>query len=67
VRNVAAYAIGLLAGATVMLFGGYPSFAVLFGAAGATRIVAARLTDVAPRAQAASVAAPSGDGVVGDR
>ena len=67
VRNVAAYAIGLLAGATVMLFGGYPSFAVLFGAAGATRFVAARLTDVTPRARAASVPAPSGDGVASDR
>jgi hypothetical protein len=49
IRNVAAYALGLVAGAAVMLFGGYPPFALLFGAAGAVRLVAARVTEVTPQ------------------
>lgn len=53
VRNVAAYGIGLLGGALVMLFGGYPSFALLFVASGTTRFVAARQTEVTPPVAAA--------------
>ena len=46
VRNVAAYAGGLAAGSGVMLLGGYPAFAILFGAAGAVRFAAALATEV---------------------
>jgi hypothetical protein len=46
VRNVAGYTGGVLTGSAVLLFGGYPAFAVLFVAAGLTRIVAARRTEV---------------------
>lgn len=49
VRNVAAYGVGLTAGAIVMLFGGYASFAVLFVASSATRFVAAKQTEVTAR------------------
>lgn len=72
VRNVLVYAGGLLAGSGVMLLGGYPAFAILFGAAGITRLVGARATEVSARpnrdvlpapeagpGQAASQATPS--------
>jgi len=45
-HNVATYAIGLLAGSGVMLIGGFPAFAILFGAAGIVRFGAARATEV---------------------
>ena len=37
VHNVVAYAGGLMAGSGVMLIGGYPAFAILFGSAGIVR------------------------------
>jgi len=49
VRNVVAYAGGLLAGSGVMLLGGYPAFAVLFAAAGSVRFWAARVTQLSVR------------------
>jgi len=45
-HNVAAYTVGLLAGSGIMLIGGFPAFAILFGAAGVTRFGAARMTEV---------------------
>lgn len=45
-HNVAAYSVGLVAGSGVMLIGGYPAFAILFGAAGVVRFGAARATEV---------------------
>jgi hypothetical protein len=58
-RNTLAYTGGLLAGSAVMLLGGYLSFAILFGAAGAVRFTAARTAQLstAPRAARAEVAA----------
>ena len=44
VRNVGAYCGGITASSLVMLFGGYPAFAVLFVAAGIGRFTAARAT-----------------------
>jgi hypothetical protein len=44
VRNVGAYCGGITASSLVMLFGGYPAFAVLFVAAGIGRFSAARAT-----------------------
>jgi MFS family permease len=65
VRNVLGYAGGVLSGSAVLAFGGYPAFAVLFVAAGLTRIVAARRTEVtqpaeatAPESAGGSVAQP---------
>ena len=46
VHNVAAYSGGLLAGSGVMLIGGYPAFAILFGSAGLVRFAAARATEL---------------------
>ena len=48
-RNVAAYSLGLTAGSVVMLVGGYASFAVLFVAAGAARLVAGHQAEVTAR------------------
>ncbi|HLE59324.1 MAG TPA: hypothetical protein VJA85_06730 [Candidatus Limnocylindria bacterium] len=48
VRNVLAYGGGTLTGSAVMLFGGYPAFAVLFAGAGLVRLVAARVTEISP-------------------
>lgn len=45
-RNVAAYSLGVVAASGVMLLGGYLAFAILFVAAGATRAVAARATEL---------------------
>lgn len=45
-HNVAAYAVGLMAGSGIMLIGGFPAFAILFGAAGVVRFGAARMTEV---------------------
>ncbi|MDQ2941369.1 MAG: hypothetical protein M3R05_04175 [Chloroflexota bacterium] len=58
-RNTLAYTGGLLAGSAVMLLGGYLSFAILFGAAGAVRFTAARTAQrsTAPRSARAEVAA----------
>ena len=44
--NVLAYAVGIGLSSAVMLLGGWVSFAILFGAAGTTRLVAARSTEV---------------------
>lgn len=49
VRNVAAYAIGLLTASGVLLIGGYGAFAILFGGAGTVRLVASRMTEISPR------------------
>ncbi len=49
VPNVSAYALGLLAGSGVMLIGGYPAFAILFGAAGIVRFGAARAANAGER------------------
>lgn len=49
VRNVAAYAAGLLTGSGVMLIGGYGAFAALFVAAGSVRFWAARVTQLSVR------------------
>ena len=46
VRNVGAYAGGVGASSLVMLLGGWPAFALLFVAAGASRFAAARATEV---------------------
>ena len=54
VRNVAGYAGGVLTGSAVLLLGGYPAFAILFVAAGVTRLVAARRTDVLAAAPASA-------------
>lgn len=56
-RNVAAYGVGLSAGALVMLFGGYAAFAILFVASGTTRFVAARRTEVTARLNHAEASA----------
>lgn len=57
VRTVGAYAGGVGASALVMLFGGWPAFAILFVGAGIGRFAAARQTEVhAP----ASSPVPSG-------
>ena len=46
VHNVVAYSIGLVVGSGVMLIGGYPAFAILFGSAGLARFGAAKATEV---------------------
>lgn len=46
VPNVLAYAAGIGLSSAVMLLGGWASFAILFGAAGISRLVAARATEV---------------------
>jgi hypothetical protein len=46
VRNVGAYAGGVVASSVVMLLGGYPAFAVLFVSAALGRVGAARATEV---------------------
>ena len=51
VRTVGAYAGGVGASSLVMLLGGWPAFAILFAAAGASRFAAARATEV-PRQRA---------------
>jgi MFS family permease len=51
VRTVGAYAGGVGASSLVMLLGGWPAFAILFVAAGASRFAAARATEV-PRQRA---------------
>ena len=54
--NVLAYAAGIGLSSAVMLLGGWASFAILFGAAGISRLVAARATEVtAPGAATASI------------
>jgi hypothetical protein len=58
-RNTLAYTGGLLAGSAIMLLGGYLSFAILFGAAGAVRFTAAhtaRLSTASRSARAEVVA-----------
>ena len=52
VRNIGAYAAGLLVGSLVMLLGGYPAFAILFASAGTVRAMAARATEVSVPADA---------------
>jgi hypothetical protein len=54
VRNVAAYTIGVLTASGVLLIGGYPAFAILFGGAGTVRLVASRFTEISPRDQPGS-------------
>ena len=49
VRTVGAYAGGVGASSLVMLLGGWPAFAILFMAAGASRFAAARATETQPR------------------
>lgn len=49
VRNVAAYAIGMLTGSGVLLIGGYVAFAILFAGAGSVRLVASRFAVPAPQ------------------
>ena len=49
VRTVGAYAGGVGASSIVMLLGGWPAFAVLFVAAGASRLAAARATETPVR------------------
>jgi hypothetical protein len=49
VRTVGAYAGGVGAASLVMLLGGWPAFAILFVAAGASRFAAARATETQPR------------------
>ncbi len=56
VRNVSAYAVGLLTASGVLLIGGYLAFAILFAAAGSVRFVASRLTEVSPRDPAPTLA-----------
>jgi hypothetical protein len=56
VRNVLAYSGGLLVGSAIMLLGGYAAFAILFGAAGITRLAGARATEVSPRGGTATSA-----------
>jgi hypothetical protein len=51
VRNVAAYAIGMLTASGVLLVGGYVAFAILFAGAGSVRLVASRFTEISPRDQ----------------
>jgi MFS family permease len=46
VRTVGAYTGGVAASSVVMLFGGWPAFAILFAAAGIVRLTAARVTEV---------------------
>lgn len=54
VQNVGAYAAGMLAASGIMLLGGYLSFAILFGAAGTVRFVAARVTELSPGSEPAA-------------
>jgi hypothetical protein len=62
-RNVLVYAGGLFAGAGVMLLGGYPAFAILFGSAGIARLAGARVTEVSgPRPGTATGAHELGAG-----
>ena len=46
--NVGFYTAGIVAASGVMLLGGFPSFAILFGSAGTVRFLAARLTELSP-------------------
>ena len=46
IRNVAAYSVGLLTASGVLLIGGYVAFAILFGGAGAVRLMASRFTEI---------------------
>ncbi len=46
VKNVGAYTGGVAASSLIMLFGGYPAFAVLFVCAGLGRFAAARATEL---------------------
>ena len=48
VPNVGAYTAGMSVAASVMLLGGFPSFAILFVGAGAARFTAARFTELSP-------------------
>ena len=59
VRNVGAYAGGVAVSSLVMLFGGYPAFAVLFAAAGIGRFTAARVTEVSTPARQPEGSEPS--------
>ena len=52
VRNIGAYTAGIATSSAVILLGGYPAFAILFAAAGITRLAAAR----AARASTATTA-----------
>jgi len=47
--NVGCYTAGMVVAATVMLLGGFPSFAILFGSAGTVRFLAARYTELSDR------------------
>lgn len=49
VPNVLAYTAGIGAASVIMLLGGYLSFAILFAAAGSSRLVAARAATVGSR------------------
>lgn len=49
VRYVLAYGGGLLGGSAIMLMGGYPAFAILFGGAGLVRLTASRFTGAPSR------------------
>ncbi|MGH2429810.1 MAG: hypothetical protein ACRDGV_13190 [Candidatus Limnocylindria bacterium] len=51
VRNVGAYASGILVGSFVMLLGGYLAFAILFVTAGSVRFAAARATELSAHAE----------------
>jgi hypothetical protein len=50
VPNVLSYAAGIGIASLVMLLGGYASFAILFAAAGSSRLVAARVASPRPEA-----------------
>ena len=54
VRNVGAYSGGVAVASGIMLLGGFPAFAILFVAAGVTRLVAARATELPNRAAEAT-------------
>lgn len=65
IRNVLAYAGGLVAASGVMLIGGYPAFAILFAAAGSVRLGAALATETSPRGvgtETRAVILPATDG-----
>jgi hypothetical protein len=58
--NVLAYALGIGLSSGVMLIGGWASFAILFGAAGLTRLAAARATQVSTAGTPVDTAASAG-------